>query len=110
MERNEWELYGDMRQARGGMAAVVLLAAMLVGVFLLSLGAYGYFAAVGEGSLTGELPNAVLALRGFVEENETVAVLLGLSTDEAVEVMGEPDERAERIREAAEAYIREKQG
>ena len=59
--------------------------------------------------MTGELPDAVLALRGFVEENEAVAVFLGLSPDEAIETMGKPSEE-DRIREAAEAYIREKQG
>ncbi|MBQ8351250.1 MAG: hypothetical protein IJY20_04300 [Clostridia bacterium] len=109
MERNKWEFPVDMRQQTSNATALLLLAALLVGVFFLALGAYGYFAAVGEGSLTGELPDAVLALRGFVEENEAVAVFLGLSSDEAIETMGKPSEE-ERIREAAEAYIREKQG
>lgn len=89
--------------------AVLLLAALLVGVFFLSLGAYSYYEAVGEGSLTGELPDAVLALRHFAEENEAVSVFLGLSSAGAVETAGSADER-EAIRAAAEAYIREHQG
>ena len=92
------------RRNDGGLFGVVLLALLLCGVFFLALGAYGAFAEEGEFS-DGELPGAVLAMRGFVEENETVAVFLGLSfaTDEE-------EERAARIREAAEAYIREHEG
>jgi hypothetical protein len=106
----EWEAYGDMRKAGGSMTAVLLLATLLVGIFFLTLGAYGYFSAVGDGSLTGELPDAVLALRGLIENNDTVAVFLGLSREDSIETMVEKTERAARIQAAAEAYIKEKQG
>ena len=110
MRNTEWESYGDAHRAEGGMTAVLLLATLLVGVFFLAMGAYGYFSAVGEGSLTGELPDAVLALRGLIEKNSTVAVFLGLPCEDSVATMTEETERAARIQAAAEAYIREKQG
>ena len=108
MKPHEWntDVYGH----RGRMATVLLLALLLSCVFFLAMGAYGYFSAVGEGSLTGELPDAVLALRNWVEENEAVSVFLGLSDEETAEVMGSLSEREAAIRAAADAYIREKQG
>ncbi len=59
----------------------------------------------------GNLPGAVLALRDFVAENETVAVFLGFSSEEATETGGEASdpETAERIQAAADAYIKEHQ-
>lgn len=95
-------------ESNGRMGALLLLAALLVGVFFLSLGAYSYYEAIGEGSLTGELPDAVLALRHFMETNEAVSVFLGLSTEGALETAGRADGQ-EIHRAAAEAYIREHQ-
>lgn len=108
LEQHEWK--PDRYEHRGSMATVLLLALLLSCVFFLALGAYGYFSAIGEGSLTGELPNAVLALRDWVEGNEAVSVFLGLSDGEAAETMGSLSESEEAIRKAADAYIREKQG
>ncbi len=92
-----------------GMGTVLLLAALLVGVFFLALGGYGYYAAIDAGDLPGALPNAVLALRGLVEENEAVAVFLGLAPDESVATMAPAEEVPAHIRAAAEAYIRARQ-
>ena len=94
----------------GSCRALLLIALLLVCVFLLSLCAYGHYETMGEGSLTGELPEAVLTLRGFFEENEALAVLLGLPEDDAIQVGLETNDVAPHIREAADAYIREKQG
>ena len=95
----------EARRNDGGLFGVVLLALLLCGVFFLSVGAYGMFAEEG-GFSDGELPGAVLALRDLVEENDTVAVFLGLSPVED----SEEAERTARILVAAEAYIREKEG
>ncbi len=95
----------NARQNDGGAVGVILLALLLCGVFFLSVGAYGMFVEEG-GTLNGELPGAVLALRELVEENGTVAVFLGLAPAEK----DEDAERAARILAAAEAYIREKEG
>lgn len=99
------EIGMNARQNDGGAIGVILLALLLCGVFFLSVGAYGMFAEEG-GSLNGDLPGAVLALRELVEENGTVAVFLGLSPVES----NEDAERAARILAAAEAYIQEKEG
>ncbi len=109
MYDEEWMTYTDGQSGKAN-GAVILLAALLVGVFFLVLGGYGYFAAIGEGSLAGELPGAVLVLREWVEENESVSVFLGLSPSDATEAGGSLSEEEERILAAAEAYIREKEG
>ncbi|MBQ8174358.1 MAG: hypothetical protein IJ009_03045 [Clostridia bacterium] len=95
----------EAKRNDGGLVGVVLLALLLCGVFFLSLGAYGAFAEEG-GFTDGELPGAVLALRNLVEENDSVAVFLGLSQGEAD---AEAAEREARILAAAEAYIKERQ-
>ena len=109
MGHNEWRSDDSVYACQGRLTAVVLLATLLTCIFFLAMGAYGYYAAMDEGGLSGNLPDAVMALRSFVEENDAVAVFLGLAPDEAIETMGKPDTKA-HILEAAEAYIREKQG
>ena len=94
---------GYTRHARengGGLRGVALLAILLCLVFFLSVGAYGFF--TGEGVTEGDLPNAILVLRELVEENETVAVFLGLSEEADAALT----EREARILAAAEEYIR----
>ncbi len=99
----------EIKENRGGLSAVILLALLLCGVFFLAVGAYGLFAE-GEGMVEGNLPNAVLVLREFVEENEAVSVFLGFSDTGTDTGMGAEDAaRAERIAEAVEKYIQEKQ-
>ena len=109
MEHHAWKRDDSISACQGRMTAVILLAALLACVFFLALGAYGYYETSGEESLSGDLPDAVLALRDLVERNEAVAVFLGLAPEDAIETMGKPIP-APHIREAADAYIREKQG
>lgn len=92
----------------GGLGGVILLALLLCGVFFLAVGAYG---AMADGGVAeGDLPNAVLALRELVAENETVAVFLGFSEEDAQSSGGLVDAgAAERIQAAADAYIKEHQ-
>ena len=109
MHTKEWELYTNGQEARGGgYATLLLLAALLLCVFFLALGAYGYYAAIDEGSIAGDLPNAVMALRATISENEAIAVLLGLEQADAVETAAPLVD--DRIRAAADAYIRARQG
>ena len=100
----------DGRESAGGWRGLLLLAVLLCGVFFLSVGAYGFFAAdAAQEEPTGDLPGAVLALRQAVTENEAVAVFLGLSapTDAPDTPSSPEDERRAEIERAAAEYIRE---
>lgn len=101
----------DGRESEGGWRGLLLLAVLLCGVFFLSVGAYGFFAAdAAEKEPSGDLPGAVLALRQAVTENEAVAVFLGLSASAgAPDTTPEEDARA-AIEQAAAEYIREHEG
>ncbi len=90
--------------------SLLFLALLLCLVFFLAVGAYGFFEAEEEKS--GSIPGAVAVLREFLTENESVAVFLGLEGGgEDIPTAGEGDAAYEaRVREKAEAYIREKQG
>lgn len=93
------------RERGAGPTGILLLALLLVGVFFLSVGAYGVFSA--DGSMAeGELPQAILVLRELVEENEAVSVFLGFSDEETAAAMAEEDAYLLRVAEAAADYIR----
>ena len=106
IQDRRYHLHGDMQGRETAPLGILLLAFLLAGVFFLAVGAYGIFTA--DGDLTdGELPNAVLVFREFIEENESISVFLGFS--DAVSAGGgvtdEDDYRA-RIQQAAQEYIR----
>ena len=97
---------GDIREREAAPLGFLLLAVLLAGVFFLAVGAYGIFTADGDFA-EGELPNAVLVFREFVEESESVSVFLGFSDAEDVDASTSEDEDyLTRVQQAAEEYIR----
>ena len=106
--RNESYGFSDaaVRERGAGPLGILLLALLLCGVFFLSVGAYGIFAAEGEDVREGDLPNAVLVFREFVTENEAVSVVLGLAEEEVADAMTEEDAYLARILAEAAEYIR----
>lgn len=101
--------YGEgVRENRGGLWGIALLAIFLCLSFFLATAAYGMFDAEGEG---GTLSDAVAVLRELVTENEAVAVFLGFSDSEndSIAVGGKLEEDEayrEAILRAAEEYIK----
>ena len=78
MQDGRYVIGGEQRGREAAPFGILLLSLLLVGVFFLAVGAYGLFEA--DGGLTeGDLPNAVLVFREFVEENESISVFLGFS-------------------------------
>lgn len=105
IQDGRYVMSGEERGRETAPFGILLLSLLLVGVFFLAVGAYGIFEA--DGGLTeGDLPNAVLVFREFVEENESISVFLGFSEDGYTHESAEEDDYIERIHNAAEEYIR----
>ena len=105
MQDGRYVMGEDVRTRERAPFGILLLALLLAGVFFLAVGAYGMFEADG-GIAEGDLPNAVLVFREFVEENGSISVFLGFSDDGADQAAAEEDGYAERVHSAAEEYIR----
>lgn len=114
-EEAAFAMEGTARRPSNGPIGVLLLAALLAGVFFLSVGAYGVFAANDTAS-EGALPNAVLVFRRLAEENEAVSVFLGLDEKEVSDAMAGGEEGADGdayaayLQKAAKEYIRRREG
>ena len=104
MQDGRYVIGGEQRGREMAPFGILLLSLLLVGVFFLAVGAYGMFEADG-GLSEGDLPNAVLVFREFVEENESISVFLGFAADESIQDT-ESTDYEERINSAAEEYIR----
>lgn len=105
IQDGRYVMSGEERGRETAPFGILLLSLLLVGVFFLAVGAYGIFEADG-GLAEGDLPNAVLVFREFVEENESISVFLGFSDDGDDVQDAEKSSYDERINSAAEEYIR----
>lgn len=105
IQDGRYTLNADVRGRETAPFGILLLALLLVGVFFLTVGAYGFFTAEG-GFAEGELPNAVLVFREFIEENESISVFLGFSEEAEASGAGVEDDYLVRIEQAAAEYIR----